>query len=411
MPVGFVSIGGMIDVRRIATEREWDDLEGTWNGLVERMATPSVFLTFEWLRAWWDAYAAHVGAEGLHILVASEGGRVIGLAPLCRATAPAYAPGRLRCLRWIGAGSEDSDYLDFIIEGGREREVAAAFFDHLAGEPWDVIDLDLLRAGSPTVAPVREIAAAAPYRVIAEDSACTALDLPATWDDYLRLLRPRFRTKLRSLLRRLPAEHDASFDLCDDPATLAAELEELFRLHQARWEAAGEPGSFALPERRAFYQAIAARFLARGWLRFYRLRIAGRPAAYEFSFEHCGRLYYLQQGHEPELAGLSVGTALKAFVLRDCIERGVRAYDFLGDDADHKLAWGAERGGCVRLQVARPGSRTAWGLGVPRVVARIRAGARARAPEPLMRVKRRIHARLLGLAPARNGAHGSGEED
>ncbi len=159
----------------------------------------------------------------------------------------------------------------------------------------------------------------------------------------------------------------------------------------------GEPGSFALRERREFYREIADSFSERGWLRFYRLRLDGRPAAYEFSFEYDGRVYYLQQAYEVEFSGLSIGTALKAFVLRECIERGVREYDFLGDAADHKLKWGAEVRSCTRLRIVRPGLRARWGLWVPDFRGRVRERCRSAAPDAVVRLKRRLQRRLLGL--------------
>jgi CelD/BcsL family acetyltransferase involved in cellulose biosynthesis len=396
----------MLSITTISTEREWDALEPHWNALVDRTAAPCVFQTWEWLRTWWRWYAEYVGTEGLCILVASDGGAVVGIAPLHRVSLSGFGLGRIRGLRWVGAGSEDSDYLDFIIEQGREVEVVGAFFDHLAAGEWDVMDLDLVRTDSASLVAARESGRSRGYRLHTDDLACTALRLPGTWDDYLGTLRPRFRTRLRSLLRRLPVEHDARFEQCEDPAHLDADLETMFDLHQQRWRMAGAPGSFALAQRRSFYHAIAATFLDRGWLRFYRLSVAGQPAAYEFSFEFHGRVYYLQQAHDPAFAHLSVGTALKAFVLRDCIERGVRIYDFLGDDAEHKLTWGAELGSCLRMHVARPGIRVAWALGAPRVANRARALARSAAPAAAVRLKRRLGSRL---APDNGMPAGAGQ--
>lgn len=52
-------------------------------------------------------------------------------------------------------------------------------------------------------------------------------------------------------------------------------------------------------------------------------------------------MFLLQEGLDPEWFNHGAGNALRAHVFRDCIERGLSAYDFLGGVTPHKLSWGA----------------------------------------------------------------------
>src|SRR5262245_3237851 len=124
-------------IERLGDLRDLD--EKAWNGLVDRSATASVFLTWQWQTAWIEAFAA---GRALHVLVATEGdGTLAGALPLYE-----DEPG---CLRLIG-GVDVSDYLDLLAAAGREEEVWRAL---LAGRATDAPEWDLhcVRAASPTV--------------------------------------------------------------------------------------------------------------------------------------------------------------------------------------------------------------------------------------------------------------------
>ncbi len=399
-----------MDIEALTTEAAWDALEREWDPLVERSASASVFLAWAWLRPWWRHYAG--AGETLYVLAAREGGALVGLAPLYRGRATAYGLGSLRRLGFIGDASGDSEYLDFIAEPGREAEVLAACFDRIEADGWDVADLRLLPKASPHFALLGQLAAARGYLLESEDAPCSSVALPDDWEAYLATLQSRFRGKIRSLLRRLPNEHDAVFEACTDASQLPERLESMFAFHQRRWRAEGKPGAFADERRRRFYADLAAGLLGRGWLRFYSLRLGDRWVAHEFSFEYLGRVYYLQQGFDASCGKLSVGVALKAHVIRESIARGAREYDFLGGLAPHKAKWGAQPRWCAHLALARPGLRTRWRLWLPRAAERVRDRGRALMPARVLGLKRGLQERLRRRRAARFGeGDGRGRAD
>lgn len=383
-----------MDIETITTPERWQALEPEWDALVERADHASVFLTWEWLWPWWSHYRGP--SDSLYLLAAREGDRLVGLAPLYRSSVPAYGLGSLRRVGFIGDTSGDSEYLDFIVESGREAEVVRAFLDHLEADSagWDLAELRLLRKSSPTVDLLRSRAAERHYLIKTHDLPCLSIALPADWDDYLKTLKSRFRSKLRSLLRRLPAEHGAVFERCTSAEELPERLESLFQLHQERWRAEGEPGSFASEARRGFYQDMARGLLERGWLRFYSLRLEDRLVAHEYSFEHRGHVYYLQQGYDVAFKKLNVGTALKAHVIRECLGDGAMEYDFLGGDEAHKKQWGAQTTWCTHVTLARPGLRTCLHVWLPRFAEQVRNQGRALTPDRVLRLKRGIQERM-----------------
>ena len=192
---------------------------------------------------------------------------------------------------------------------------------------------------------------------------CLSADLPETFDDYLKGLRSRMRSKVRQALRKAEAA-GATFAWCTDD--LEEHVEGLFALHTRRWEQEGQAGSFASPERRRFFHALARIHGERGTLRLSRLDHAGETVAYQFGVALSGRYYQIQEGYHPGVEEFRSATALRAHSVRSLIEDGVRSYDFMAGSSRHKQDWGGEPRPCTTLAFA-----------LPRVRARIAYGARA----------------------------------
>ena len=149
--------------------------EARWNGLLDRVRLPSVFLTWQWQTEWAAAFATDRPKQ---ILAVRDGaGELAGLLPLYE-----DAPGRQR----IVGGVDVSDYLDLIAPDGREEEVWAALLQHCATQPaeWD---LHGIRAASlppwsartaarcwPCPSPGTSISRACPARIATSSGARSA---------------------------------------------------------------------------------------------------------------------------------------------------------------------------------------------------------------------------------------------
>src|SRR5262245_23535221 len=98
-----------------------------WNALLRQSPSDCVFLTHEWLAAWWKHLADD---RRLAVLAVRENGELLGLAPLAR-RAPQFSRLMPETLEFLGAGMIGSDYLDFIVKPGFEKEVYRQVADHL----------------------------------------------------------------------------------------------------------------------------------------------------------------------------------------------------------------------------------------------------------------------------------------
>jgi peptidoglycan/xylan/chitin deacetylase (PgdA/CDA1 family)/CelD/BcsL family acetyltransferase involved in cellulose biosynthesis len=316
-------------------------LQSAWDALLRQSATVSIFNTWEWANVWWSAY----GKTGdLRVLLfVDDDGTPRGIAPLRRQTLVRYGQSAA-ALALIGDGSNDSDYLDFIIAAGYEERVMAAFRRY-----W------LEQAGSEALLQFNEVpgdsASLLHLQTLAKergmvwqeaDVDCGTVRLPETWDGYLSALRPRFRTKVRSVLRGLEGRMEPRFGFCQTRQELERLLPALYDLHKRRWATEGKPGVFGWDRKRDFYSRLSPVLLDRGWLRFSWLEWNGHILACQYGFIYGKTYFHLQEGYEPAAEHANLGIGLRAWSMRELQQQGVREYDFLAGVGRHKLDWGAE---------------------------------------------------------------------
>jgi peptidoglycan/xylan/chitin deacetylase (PgdA/CDA1 family)/CelD/BcsL family acetyltransferase involved in cellulose biosynthesis len=339
-------------VARIGDRSGFAALRARWDELLGASSADTIFLTWDWAMSWWEAY----GEPGeLCILTATdETGKLAGIAPLQRRTERQYGQ-TVHTLRFIGDQSNDSEYLDFLIRAGREAEVLAAFAGWCAPEMdrGTVLVVNEIPEASPNAPLLRQISEKEGLFLSESMWPCGTVRLPDTWEEYLRMLQPRFRTKVRSVLRNLEAGGEVQWSFCETAEEVRRLLPVLFDLHTRRWRTEGRPGVFGWDRKREFYDRLSARLLESGRLRFSYLQWRGVPLACQYGFAHRGVYSHLQEGYEPASEHWNLGIGLRAWTIRRFIEEGIREYDFLGGIGRHKADWGAVAKQSGRMVIAR----------------------------------------------------------
>jgi CelD/BcsL family acetyltransferase involved in cellulose biosynthesis len=334
----------------------WDDLEqfqSVWEDLLTERPDASIFLTPQWLGSWWRSFGRNKELLGLVFL--DQHRQVIAIAPLYRERV-GFFPFRSNRLRLVGAGSGDSDALDFIVKPGAEARVANTFLEWLdKNKDFGVCSLETIPKTSAIGCCLQQLLGRRRWSVLTDEEVNYVIDLPATWQGYLQTLDPKFRPLLTRYPKRLHTRYQGvRISRHEDLARLNAALETLFELHQMRWTGRGEAGAFASSERRAFYSHMAEAFLRRGWLEFWRLELDGHTVAAQFCFRYRDTVYLLQEGFDPKYSADKVGYALRARVLETIIQSGAKRYDFLGGSDSYKAKFGARAGSYLNLHFAGP---------------------------------------------------------
>ena len=343
----------------VSDDATFDALRPEWESLLERSPTRTLFNTWAWLRCWWEHYGA---GRRLAIVVAREGAVARGILPLMveRERWKRLVP--FRTLRLLGDGSFDSDYLDFLIPVSDGPRVVEDFWRFLFSEPglrFDLVRICEMPTTSPHYGVLRSLLDTSGARVREQRMGAVFTRLPSNWDAYVASLKPRMRTKVRSLKRHLEEEHTVGIRRASTPEEINAALTSLFELHELRWKGRGQRGVFADPRKRAFYREMSHRFGDRGWLRLHTLDVDGCPVAHQHCVAHEGVLYLLQEGYDPAWEDHGVGNILRSLVLEESVREGLHTYDFLGGVTQHKLSWAGEVKESTRFTCLGKGH---WGL-------------------------------------------------
>ena len=390
---------GQQQLRVYHTLDELQSLRSEWDRLLLEYPPATTFSTYDWLANWWRSFGDR---RQLLVLALFDSDSLVGMAPLS-ISRERFAGFPIRMLRMMGDGTYDSDNLDFPVQAGYEDILADSVLNYLMQirDSWDVCVLNTLPLDSVPAKCVAERLQTREWITFEHSTPSSSIELPATWEEYRVRLSAEDQKNLPRYLRRLRKYYAVRIYRCTESKDLPICLEALFRLHQARWEKVGEPGSFSSPERRDFYAALSRSLLLRGALEFWILELGGKIAAAQFAFRHKDRVFQLQEGYDPEHSSDRVGYVLRGEVLKHLISEGVRVYDFLGGEDNYKSRWGAKTGYYHEFHFARPftfGGALLWSCERTREYKRSVRETFPEAARFLRNAKRMIQKRALPVA-------------
>ena len=217
----------------------------------------------------------------------------------------------MRELGFIGTGVyvQTGERLDLIARQGEERQVAEAVIDLLLqSNAWDRLCLNEIPATSLVLPHLRS--ALGPSAVIQQASRSHFIRTTGDWESVLDNLSRSTRKNLLYETRRLFNSHACQFRRVATMDDLETAMEALVRLHQARCNARGEPGSFTIPGFELFLRDAARMSLRDNRLRLWTLDVDGEVAAALIGFYDNGIVHYFQAGFDPALARLSIGRVM-----------------------------------------------------------------------------------------------------
>jgi len=326
-------------VERIQDPAALAPIREDWNRLVDQSARPNVFLTWEWLEAWW----AHFGAgQRLHALVVRDArGAVVGVGPFCIERVGGPWPARV--LKFLGTKLVSSDYLDILAAPGLEREVAGAMLHALREDHgvWDLAELSDLLEDSVGLRILGEEARATRCAVgVSTGEWCPYLPLAATREEYFDSLGRSKRSRLKRAHKAVEGI-GCTYTLADGPETLGPALEALFVLHAKRWAARGLSGNLHDAAVRAFHHRLAGTLGSSGSMRIYTLEREGKAAACDYVLQRGKTVYFYQTAYDPDPAWeeYKPGYTLLAHTIEDSVNRGAREFDFLRGREEYKERW------------------------------------------------------------------------
>ena len=336
----------------IADATGFQELRDEWDELLCSSSSNSFFLTWEWLYPWWKHLS---GDRTLSVVTVRSGGRLVAIAPL------ASRPRRLarmvpfRSLEFLGSDRVCSDYLDLIIERGKEGEALQALGEYL-GRETHVLDMANLRRDTCLAAELTgELMRQGWSLCEGKTSVCPFITLSGhSWESYLATLGSDHRQNFQRRLKNATKKSTLRFEPARSPAEAREALAELVVLHNMRWRERGGSDAFDKPDLIAFHQEVSRLALDRGWLRLFRMTIDARPVALLYGFRYDRTVYFVQSGFDPAWSKHSVGLLAMGLAIKSAIEEGAGEYDLLRGGEPYKFHWARESRDLGRIKLYPP---------------------------------------------------------
>lgn len=392
----------MIDSRSVKTtpslrasvltdDLEFDALAPEWDRLLDESDQRVFFLRWAWNRLWWRLLRPP-DSQLFIITCRDEQDRLTGLAPFyLRQRRTAGIP-HLREIMFLGTGiyAQTSEYLDIVARRGYEAMVAGAIVEYLErSNEWDSVCLKEIPASS---APLSHLMAA--FGDNARVEVCNRsyyVDTTVDWGTFVSGLGNSARANVVRRTRRLFESHDCRLRRVETADELEPAMNALVRLHQARWQSKGEPGSFTLPNVEEFLKEAMRNSLNEHRLGFTTLEVGGKIAGVRVDFVDNGTAHGFQGGFDPAYAGEGLGSVINGLCIRACIEDElIDKYDFMGGNAEYKESWTKNYRDSVCLSLARPGIRSKVSEGIEIAKALGKSVLRATVPKPIRLAGHRV---------------------
>lgn len=308
-------------------------LEHEWNRAVSRAHVTHPFLLHEWCRSWWNCFGT---GRRLHIVIARDGCDIVGIAPLMVEHAHMYG---LPVRKLDLLHNDHTPRADWIVVRSAPHALEALWRAVLeTRDEWDVLQLSRLPSESPTLAAVTTLATKEGCQTGTwRGDVSPYLTLSGTWEGYFASRPAKFRSNLRNRLSRLARVGEPHLEVVEREDKNACE--DAMRLEASGWKVDTHTSISSSASVQQFYQLLAERAAAGGWLRLMFLVAGGRRIAASYGARLGDTLFFVKTGYDPEFAPCAPFKLLTYLAIQRAYAEGLREVDFLGDDEPWKLEW------------------------------------------------------------------------
>lgn len=340
----------MLKIRELRTSEELQGLSNDWDRLLGARGEEVLASNFLWVSRWW----AHLGRKrALRVLIAEDGNRIVGIAPLYNETLyrKNLVPVKVCC--FIGDGL--SDYGCLLASGDR-TVICASFLSHLKkSRDWHELRLHNIPEATGDIERLFAAGRQLGFRIDPEDCESNRCFFISTEGDFSKYSKSRGRNLRHDVAKRQRRLNEAGgYEVkFTQDIPFAALLDEAAALHGKRQGDVGRQSFFEIENEGEFVREILSSYHQRGWIEYVAMTIADRIVAYRLGFRYAGVVYDWNTGFDPEYNTFSVGKVLLYHWLEDLFRRpDVTEFNFMRGESDFKKMFATEfrlnRDFCVR---------------------------------------------------------------
>lgn len=332
----------MLHIHEIKDFESFLSLEKSWNSLVAKSPTNSIFLRHEWIRCWWEAYG---NGKQLAILLFQEGDDLKGIAPLM--ISKVFFRG-LPVRRISFIENDETPQCGFIEDPSYDNSnITEALSHHLSSREsrWDLLFLRKVHEESPLFSHLERESRGRGYNIIIRPIFFSPiLNIKSEWESFYSGKSRRFRKKIRYDQNKLKRAGRVKAQLFDTPEQIADIMEDVFRVGGRSWQ--GKIGSSigSTQQNRSFFSELP-RALGNGknGISLWTLSLDGTMISFEYHVRESDTVYALRGEYDGNYQSIGPGAVLDYEVVRNFFNNGVQLYNMCGDSKEqYKLRWTSE---------------------------------------------------------------------
>lgn len=320
-----------LSIRVITRAEEWELIRNDWNALLAESDYNNIFLTFEWLKTWWNIF----GSGELSIIIFECKSKIISILPLYIRKA-----GFIRILRFIGTGV--SDYGCFIIDKTYPAsQIYHQAFDYIfTNLQWDIIDLQQISELTSLYHYLKENTDRFADRQrldVKLNKLGKCFYMPRSDDSFIPYNARNFCSKILKRGKKLMRLGNVVYS---EVQNIDLEiLQRFFEMHIKKWRKCGKVSDFAFHKYRKFHSEISKIFARNSWLSFTSTKFNDRYIAFTYAFKYNSKIYYYIQTYDPDFAKYSPGHFSFLNYLNLVKNSDCKEVDLLRGEEEYKLCF------------------------------------------------------------------------
>ncbi|WP_432360336.1 GNAT family N-acetyltransferase [Sporosarcina sp. UB5] len=318
--------GETMELFSITSLEQLTEYEKQWSLILEENKNSNPFIEFPWIFEWWK----HFGGNDVEILVVRSEGREIGFLPF-RVKRNLF--GYVYTFMAFG----DANYMDMVIEEGRNDEVIAFVLDEVFRTKRNVVFYlhGLLESGKASRSlenylRKRKLGFSV-HRVITP-----YVDLEKIVNDEYMNKRQRLHRLSR---REKRLRENGSIEIL---RSSLEEMDEIFNLHDKQWKKKSDTSGFSDEKKKEFYRSLAC--INEGPLKteIDSLNLNGTIIAFSYGFKCRGRYLSYVLGFDTDFEVFSPGRILEKELILLCKKRKDRIFDLSIGYETYKFDWNTD---------------------------------------------------------------------
>jgi len=299
----------------LQTLSEFAAVREEWDAFMERHFPLNYARTHSWLSAWWKTY--HADRRALVFIQRDKGGSIVAAAPLL-VRHRSFGGFPVRMLQSLGCGIGSDDLL---VGPGAPGFARAVFGELAAMSSWHVAAFYRLSPEDGEKWLHLAPQALAHHAEVAEGSDFY-LDLPESYEAFLKSRSSKFRNNLIQATKRLQQVGEISVEVLDPFRDAPRVMEVCGEVARGSWQFKAGKSHFNTGAASSFYANLAAAGKGAGGEEFVALLAGARPVAFLFGCRR-GQCYYLvDTAFDAEFKDYSVGRILLSRTIERLLQIG-----------------------------------------------------------------------------------------